>query len=51
MLSLDFLMQGLYNLMLSLYNLMLGIDFLMLSKRDYSAMQITTRFSSFVLKG
>lgn len=28
----------------NIYNLMLG-------KRDYSAMQITTRFSSFTLKG
>ena len=43
--------DNIYFLMLSIHFLMLSIEFLMLGKRDYSATQTTTRFSSFELKG
>ena len=46
-----FLMLGIHFLMLGIYFLMLSIHFLMIGKRDYSATQTTTRFSSFELKG
>ena len=49
--GIEFLILGIEFLTLGIYFLMLGIEFLMLGKRDYSATQTTTRFSSFELKG